>query len=41
MRKIFDVMKLEIKSGEELTVTVSGKDEDIAVSKLEKFMNSL
>ena len=38
-KRIFSVMGLAAKKGDELTVTVSGVDEDNAVQCIEKFLS--
>lgn len=37
-KKIFGIMGLGVKKGMEVTITVEGEDEDVAVASLEKFM---
>ena len=37
MKKIFTVMALGVKQGEEIKVTVDGSDEEPAVHEIEKF----
>ncbi len=39
-KKIFGVMGLAIKQGQEITVTVDGADEDVAAEKLEVFLKN-
>jgi phosphocarrier protein len=39
-KKIFGVMGLAIKQGQEITVTVEGADEDVAAEKLEAFLKN-
>lgn len=39
-KKIFGVMGLAAKQGQEITVTVSGDDEDTAASELEAFLKN-
>lgn len=39
-KKIFGVMGLAVKCGEEVTVTVEGPDEDTEAAKLEGFMKN-
>ena len=36
-KRIFGVMGLGVKTGEEVTITVEGADEDTAVAELEAF----
>ena len=36
-KRIFGVMGLGVKTGEEITITVEGADEDTAVAELETF----
>ena len=38
--KLMAVMSLGVKCGEEITVTVEGEDEDIAVEKMKDFMEA-
>ena len=38
-KKIFGIMSLGAKCGDELAIEVSGDDEDAAVEALEKFLN--
>lgn len=38
-KRIFSIMGLAAKKGDELTVTVSGVDEDSAVVSIEKFLS--
>jgi phosphocarrier protein HPr len=38
-KRIFGVMGLGVKSGEEVTMTVEGDDEDKAIIELEQFFN--
>lgn len=37
-KKIFGVMGLAVKQGQEITVTVEGSDEDTAAAQLEAFL---
>ncbi len=39
-KKIFGVMGLAAKQGQEITITVSGSDEDTAASELEAFLKN-
>ena len=39
-KKIFGVMGLAIKQGQEFTVTISGPDEDSAAAELEEFLKN-
>lgn len=39
-KKIFGVMGLAVKQGQELTVTVEGSDEDAAAAELEEFLKN-
>lgn len=39
-KKIFGVMGLAAKQGQEITITVSGRDEDTAASELEAFLKN-
>lgn len=39
-KKIFGVMGLAVKQGQEITVTVEGCDEDAAAAELEAFLKS-
>lgn len=39
-KKIFGVMGLAVKQGQEITVTVDGADEDIAAAELEAFLKN-
>lgn len=39
-KKIFGVMGLAVKQGQELTVTVEGADEDTAAAELEEFLKN-
>ena len=39
-KKIFGVMALAVKCGNEVTITVEGEDEEAAAAKIEKFMKS-
>lgn len=39
-KKIFGVMGLSVKCGDEVTVTVEGPDENGAAARLEEFMKS-
>jgi len=36
-KRIFGVMGLGVKTGEEVTITVEGADEDTAIAELEAF----
>lgn len=36
-KRIFGVMGLGVKTGEEITITVEGEDEDTAITELEAF----
>lgn len=38
-KRIFGIMGLGAKCGDELTITADGADEDAAIASLEKFMN--
>lgn len=38
--KIFGVMALAVKCGNEVTITVEGEDEEAAAAKIEEFMKS-
>ena len=38
-KRIFGVMGLGVKTGEEITITVEGADEDTAAAELETFFN--
>lgn len=37
-KKIFGVMGLAVKQGQEITITVDGEDEDTAAAELEAFL---
>ena len=37
LKRIFGVMGLGVKTGEEVTITVEGADEDTAIAELEAF----
>ena len=39
-KKIFGVMALGVKCGNEVTITVEGEDEEAAAAKIEEFMKS-
>ena len=39
-KKIFGVMALAVKCGNEVTITVEGEDEEAAAAKIEEFMKS-
>lgn len=39
-KKIFGVMGLAVKQGQEITITISGTDEDIAATELEVFLKN-
>ena len=39
-KKIFGVMGLAVKKGQEITVTVEGEDEEAAAAKLEEFLKA-
>lgn len=39
-KKIFGVMGLAVKQGQEITVTVEGPDEDAAAAELEDFLKN-
>lgn len=39
-KKIFGVMGLAVKQGQELTVTIEGPDEDAAAAELEEFLKN-
>lgn len=39
-KKIFGVMGLAVKQGQEITVTVEGADEDTAAAELEAFLKN-
>ncbi len=39
-KRIFGVMGLAVKQGQELTVTVEGSDEDTAAKELEEFLKN-
>lgn len=39
-QKIFGVMALAVKCGNEVTITVEGEDEEAAAAKIEEFMKS-
>ena len=39
-KKIFGVMALAVKRGNEVTITVEGEDEEAAAAKIEEFMKS-
>ncbi len=39
-KKIFGVMGLAVKQGQEITVTVEGSDEDTAAKELEEFLKN-
>ena len=39
-KKIFGVMALVVKCGNEVTITVEGEDEEAAAAKIEEFMKS-
>ena len=39
-KKIFGVMALAVKGGNEVTITVEGEDEEAAAAKIEEFMKS-
>lgn len=39
-KKIFGVMGLAVKQGQEITVTVEGEDEEAAAAKLEEFLKA-
>ena len=39
-KKIFGVMALAVKWGNEVTITVEGEDEEAAAAKIEEFMKS-
>ncbi|MGC4019188.1 MAG: HPr family phosphocarrier protein [Muricomes sp.] len=38
-KKIFGLMGLGVKSGEEVSFTIEGDDEDVAFDVIQKFMN--
>ena len=39
-KKIFAIMGLAVKCGNEVTITVEGEDEEAAAAKIEEFMKS-
>ena len=39
-KKIFGVMGLAVKQGQEITVTVEGPDEDTAATEIEEFLKN-
>ena len=39
-KKIFGVMGLAVKQGQEITITVNGSDEDTAAAELEAFLKN-
>lgn len=39
-KKIFGVMGLAVKQGQEITVTVEGPDEDTAAAEIEEFLKN-
>lgn len=39
-KKIFGVMGLAVKQGQEITVTINGSDEDSAATEIEAFLKS-
>lgn len=39
-KKIFGVMGLAVKQGQEITVTIEGSDEDTAAAELEAFLKN-
>ncbi len=39
-KKIFGVMGLAVKQGQEITVTIEGSDEDTAATELEEFLKN-
>ncbi|MBP3361603.1 MAG: HPr family phosphocarrier protein [Clostridia bacterium] len=39
-KKIFGVMGLAVKQGQELTITIEGPDEDTASAELEEFLKN-
>lgn len=39
MKKLFSVMGLSVKSGDEIRITIEGKDEEIAERELTRYIN--
>lgn len=39
-KRIIGVMKMAAKQGEDLTVTISGEDEDAAAAEIQKFLEA-
>jgi len=38
-KKLFNIMGLAVKQGDEIIITVDGQDEDIACNELEQFLS--